>query len=489
MSSLARRSVAATASSTGSLTSPSCRFWPVRSTGQPHVPRPTAWPIAGGGARSTPAGSRVDDLPAQAGISRQGAVAGFAYASRHRERAAYQWSVDTSVYVRAGQRRAGVGRSLYRALLALLELQGFHAAHAGITLPNPGSVALHEAMGFAGHAGGRWMTASALGTGNAGGGQRRRAPWILHHGTARPAPGTTAERHDLERLEKARKLERQTRMTLRLLPALALTSGCITGGPRLVTSLPSVPAPSHVQVRIAADDASVRVASADITEVEVQVESRGYDVQRDLELSMIPHGGQIDIVAKTRNHLRILDLTSRSLHIDVRIPRDADLEVASGDGSVELDAVAGTVDVQTGDGSVAVRGARGSIRLHTGDGSIRGRDLDGLVDASTGDGSVKLEGRFDALRIATGDGSVAASAWPGSRMMQPWHLQTGDGSVSLRVPRDLAAHIDASTDDGSMHSTIPLLEVGSSHALGDVNGGGPPLVVRTGDGSIRLSQL
>jgi len=81
-------------------------------------------------------------------LIRAGEVAGYAYASRHRERAAYQWSVDTSVYVRADQRRTGVGRALYRVLLALLEVQGFYAVHAGITLPNPGSVALHEAVGF-----------------------------------------------------------------------------------------------------------------------------------------------------------------------------------------------------------------------------------------------------------------------------------------------------------------------------------------------------
>jgi phosphinothricin acetyltransferase len=81
-------------------------------------------------------------------LVRGGDIAGFAYASRHRERAAYQWSVDTSVYVRADQRRTGVGRTLYSVLLALLRIQGFYAAHAGITLPNPGSVALHEAMGF-----------------------------------------------------------------------------------------------------------------------------------------------------------------------------------------------------------------------------------------------------------------------------------------------------------------------------------------------------
>jgi phosphinothricin acetyltransferase len=81
-------------------------------------------------------------------FTRRGEVVGFAYASRHRDRPAYQWSVDTSVYVRAELCRAGIGRALYTSLLTLLRLQGFYAAHAGITLPNPGSVALHEAMGF-----------------------------------------------------------------------------------------------------------------------------------------------------------------------------------------------------------------------------------------------------------------------------------------------------------------------------------------------------
>jgi phosphinothricin acetyltransferase len=73
---------------------------------------------------------------------------GYAYAARHRDRAAYQWSVDVSVYVRDDRRRIGVGRALYGRLFEILRLQGFRAAHAGITLPNPGSVGLHEALGF-----------------------------------------------------------------------------------------------------------------------------------------------------------------------------------------------------------------------------------------------------------------------------------------------------------------------------------------------------
>lgn len=75
-------------------------------------------------------------------------VLGYAYASSHRARAAYQWCVETTVYIREGSRRSGVGRRLYEALFAVLKLQGFQMAYAGVSLPNAGSVGLHEALGF-----------------------------------------------------------------------------------------------------------------------------------------------------------------------------------------------------------------------------------------------------------------------------------------------------------------------------------------------------
>lgn len=78
----------------------------------------------------------------------EGGVVGYADAGRHRSRAAYQWSVDVSVYVAESQHRRGVGRALYTSLLACLRLQGFFNAYAGITLPNPASVALHEGLAF-----------------------------------------------------------------------------------------------------------------------------------------------------------------------------------------------------------------------------------------------------------------------------------------------------------------------------------------------------
>lgn len=79
---------------------------------------------------------------------RNGRVAGYAYASAHRSRAAYRFSVDTSAYVADGDRGTGVGRAMYAALLRVLTAQRFANAFAGIALPNDASLALHGALGF-----------------------------------------------------------------------------------------------------------------------------------------------------------------------------------------------------------------------------------------------------------------------------------------------------------------------------------------------------
>lgn len=75
-------------------------------------------------------------------------VVGYCYASSHRYRAAYRWSVDVSVYLDAEERGRGTGRGLYARLLPEVAGLGYVAAFAGIVLPNPASVALHEAVGF-----------------------------------------------------------------------------------------------------------------------------------------------------------------------------------------------------------------------------------------------------------------------------------------------------------------------------------------------------
>jgi phosphinothricin acetyltransferase len=79
---------------------------------------------------------------------RGGEVVGYAYACAFNPRPAYRWSASVSVYVADGERGRGHGRALYEALFARLRRQGFRMACAGITLPNPASVGLHEHLGF-----------------------------------------------------------------------------------------------------------------------------------------------------------------------------------------------------------------------------------------------------------------------------------------------------------------------------------------------------
>jgi L-amino acid N-acyltransferase YncA len=77
-----------------------------------------------------------------------GVVAGYAYASKHRERKAYDWTVEVSVYIDKRFRHQGIGAKLYGQLLLELKNRGYHLALAGITLPNDASIGFHESCGF-----------------------------------------------------------------------------------------------------------------------------------------------------------------------------------------------------------------------------------------------------------------------------------------------------------------------------------------------------
>ena len=95
----------------------------------------------------------------------EGRIVGYAYAHRFRERSAYDWCVELSIYVDPGCARKGIGRALYGALLELLKQQGILIAYGCIALPNAGSEGLHRALGFknlgvferSGYKCGRWI--------------------------------------------------------------------------------------------------------------------------------------------------------------------------------------------------------------------------------------------------------------------------------------------------------------------------------------------
>lgn len=265
----------------------------------------------------------------------------------------------------------------------------------------------------------------------------------------------------------------------------------------------------RAQVRVASNDAAVQVFTGDSKKVDFRVYYEGYEVNRNLHIDSHQDGDSVQINARVAGHWGFSWGKGRNVRIEVHMPKDADLQVDTGDGSVDTQpingrvkihtgdgsvraqAVSGDVDIDTGDGSVTLDGAKGSIRLHTGDGHIDARNLDGRVDASSGDGHIKIAGRLDALNIKTGDGSIDAHLQPGSKVTSTWTIRTGDGSVDIVLPSDLQANIDASTNDGHISLGIPVTVEGTfsnSQIHGKMNGGGQSLTIHTGDGSIRLNK-
>jgi hypothetical protein len=269
----------------------------------------------------------------------------------------------------------------------------------------------------------------------------------------------------------------------------------------LAAGVPGVPAEDYAKsfavagranVRVETNDGAVRVTTGDVKQVEFRVEFQGYELGKDLRIDSRQDGDKVELVARVSNHLWLAGLfRSRILRIEVRMPRRADLQVETGDGSVKAEALEGTVDIHTGDGSIAVDRLEGDIRLYTGDGSIEARDLDGKVDAHSGDGHITVAGRFDALKVRTNDGHVDARIQPGSKMASAWTIETGDGGIGLRLPEGFQADLDASSGDGRITLDVPLTVTGKvshSKVRGQLNGGGPALILHTGDGSIRIER-
>jgi hypothetical protein len=225
------------------------------------------------------------------------------------------------------------------------------------------------------------------------------------------------------------------------------------------------------ELRVTTGDASVSLEVGGDSEISAVVRTKGIEIGGSgLRITDHQDGNRVELeIREPSNHF---SWGMRSVEVHLRVPREL------------------TADVHTGDGSIHLAGVRGILRVNTGDGSIQGDDLDGSLDARSGDGSVHIRGRFDDLKVRTIDGSVDVRALEGSRLNSGWRVETGDGSVHLTIPRNLSADVELHTGDGSIHSDLPLVVQGTRReheVAGKLNGGGPFLEVRTGDGSITIS--
>jgi DUF4097 and DUF4098 domain-containing protein YvlB len=246
-------------------------------------------------------------------------------------------------------------------------------------------------------------------------------------------------------------------------------------------------------LRVQTDDGSVSISSGDQNSIYAHVTTTRYTIgSSGVSIEESQSGNNVSI------HVRIPHFhwgffgSGGSVHVDLRVPRNLTMDINTGDGDVNAQPVSGNLRITTGDGNISANGLHGQVYLHSGDGRIDSAGMDGALQVDTGDGHITIDGRFDLLQAQTGDGSIDATAANGSKVTDGWNLHSGDGRITLRVPSDLNAELDAHTGDGSITWDVPLTFTGSvnrSHVHGKINQGGGPLKISSGDGSIHLEKI
>jgi DUF4097 and DUF4098 domain-containing protein YvlB len=250
----------------------------------------------------------------------------------------------------------------------------------------------------------------------------------------------------------------------------------------------------RASVYVKTGDGDVTVTGTDQKQIDAEVTSEGYKIgPNDVQVVESQQGDHVSIeLVFPHMSWHMFGGNHRSLRVNVRVPREADLDIRTGDGNITTMGVSGKLQFDTGDGNVSANDIHGEIRIHTGDGRVEGHGFDGSLDADTGDGSMKVSGRFDSLALKTGDGSIDAQVGSGSKVASSWNVKSGDGSITLRLPSDLNANLEARTGDGNITLDFPIQVSGSlSHSAvhGKLNGGGNTLSVTSGDGSIHIEKI
>jgi len=228
------------------------------------------------------------------------------------------------------------------------------------------------------------------------------------------------------------------------------------------------------RVRVETFDGAISVHAWDKNEVMYTATKRAADARemQGIKLTAQGSGNEVNISAKfDKTHARVYSEKSGVVYssnaeaeFDLYVPRNSTLFVSSGDGRLRVDGVSGEIELRTGDGSVDVTGGKGRLRVETGDGRIRVENFDGEAEARTGDGRISLDGNFSRLAA-----------------------RTGDGTISLSLPEGANATVE--TDGESVYNdgvAVAETEAESRVRRWRVGGGGQLLTLRTGDGQIIL---
>ncbi len=252
-----------------------------------------------------------------------------------------------------------------------------------------------------------------------------------------------------------------------------------------------------IELRLTTFDGAVEIRSWDRPEIVVSVEKRGEDKEAvsRIQVTSEQSGDTIRVEAHApgRSAFGLGRFTSPSARFVATVPRKCNLIIRTTDGTVTIDRVDGRIDVHSEDGDIKATEMAGALQMETADGAITLEDVTGRVEARTGDGSVRISGTPETLHVRTEDGAVALRIRRGAAMAEDWMVTTDDGSVTVELPGDFNATIEADPgSDGHAKSDIALTSAvggtkGDPVLRGSIGHGGHKLTLRTSDGTIRVT--
>lgn len=256
-----------------------------------------------------------------------------------------------------------------------------------------------------------------------------------------------------------------------------------------------------------------------------RTEERARELAEQVAVRLEPAGNGLKVVTEGPH---TTGNTWYSVSLDVKAPVQTSLTLGTNDGAVHITGITGRVDARTSDGSIEAEALKGDVKLRTSDGNITGTRLEaGTLDLHTNDGSIKIADtsaksctaktsdgnltltdlRADSLDADTGDGAIRCQRIAAGRL----DCHTSDGSIHIDCAQDapkapnltattssggitfvappgLSAVIEASTGDGSIHTSLPIAvegKIGKS-LRGKIGDGEGKIHLRTNDGSITI---
>jgi len=262
--------------------------------------------------------------------------------------------------------------------------------------------------------------------------------------------------------------------------------------------------PQAGKLAVDTDDGSVTIVGHDSRDLIVHADIAGTE---DFKVSAQQTPSGVTVLGRSHFHWYNILFNYSSVHFQVEVPRDLSIELKTSGGHLEVSGVNAGVQGSTSGGRIELRDVTGNIDMHTSGGGIDAQNLKGSTRMRTSGGSIDINHVVGDLDVHTSgghielseiDGKISADTSGGhvrveARSNHGINLSSSGGKVTLLLPADVHASIDASTGGGRVHIDFPVTVAGlsgdSDYLRGQINGGGDPITLHSSGGGIYIEKL